>query len=146
MAEVAIKPHTRRSKKGKTVQVRGYTRRVGVKGVHSPKRAKQGEEFEKIVNEMNQEQPKVTREMPKMTREQMLEQKKAYEEYLDSIRTGKQYSFSKRKMRESKNKKPQNDNKEKSTRRKENFFERMEDSLAKFVEKYGKKKYKRQWN
>ena len=43
MAEVTIKEHTRRGKGGKTVHVRGYTRRVGHKGVRSPKRERKQE-------------------------------------------------------------------------------------------------------
>ena len=57
MAEVAIKEHTRRGKGGKTVHVRGYTRRVGHKGVHSPKRERKkdkGKEFEEKVKAINE--------------------------------------------------------------------------------------------
>lgn len=52
ITEVSIKPHTRKSKNGKSYQVKGYTRRVGRKGVRSPKKGKStpnaGEEFEQV--------------------------------------------------------------------------------------------------
>lgn len=53
VTEVSIKPHTRKSKNGKSYQVKGYTRRVGKKGVHSSKNGKgstpnAGEEFEQV--------------------------------------------------------------------------------------------------
>lgn len=64
MVEISIKAHTRRGKGGKTIQVRSYSRRVGRKGIHSPKRdrsAQSGEEFESKVKE-KKESPKLTPE------------------------------------------------------------------------------------
>lgn len=40
MKEVNIKAHIRRGRNGKPINVRGYTRRVGRKGVISPRRSK----------------------------------------------------------------------------------------------------------
>ena len=44
-AEVTIKAHTRRGKGGKTIQVHSYSRRVGRKGVHSPKKEKKSRSY-----------------------------------------------------------------------------------------------------
>ena len=71
MTEITIKAHSRRGKGGKTIQVRGYTRRVGHKGIRSPKRTKEkpGEEFEKKVEELAPKKPVITKEEMEQRRE-----------------------------------------------------------------------------
>ena len=95
MTEVQIKEHQRKSKNGKSVTVKGYTRRVGRKGVHSPKKDKStaagsGEEFQAKKASATKEKPKYTG--PQMTEEeitrvlneemnkQMAENQKQYEQ------------------------------------------------------------------
>jgi hypothetical protein len=50
-AEVIIKEHRRKNKKGEWITVKGYTRRVGKKGVRSPKKSssKPGDEFVQVL-------------------------------------------------------------------------------------------------
>lgn len=52
-AEITIKEHRRKNKKGEWITVKGYTRRVGKKGVHSPKKSssKPGDEFVQVLND-----------------------------------------------------------------------------------------------
>ena len=136
MAEVSIKANTRRGKEGKVIQVRSYSRRVGRKGVHSPKREKSeqpGEELEKRIAE--KEQPK-----KQLTQEELDERREVLEELRNSTE------------QDSRGKQKREDRKTKSSRIKEplsvlgslGILERVEDKIAKFVEKYSKKKYKRQ--
>lgn len=136
MAEVSIKAHTRRGKEGKVIQVRSYSRRVGRKGVHSPKREKSeqpGEELEKRIAE--KEQPK-----KQLTQEELDERREVLEELRNSTE------------QDSRGKQKRENRKTKSSRIKEplsvqgslGILERVEDKIAKFVEKYSKKKYKRQ--
>lgn len=151
MAEVTIKAHTRRGKGGKTIQVRGYNRRVGRKGIHSPKRDKSkqpGEEYEKKVEE-KKETPKLTPEEIAQRREVMEGFKRAEAEMKSLGMSREQYSrYKLKQQREGKKdsapthaktiKNPQ------SPRGSLGILERVEDKIAKFVEKYSGKKYKRQ--
>lgn len=155
MAEVAIKEHTRRGKGGKTVHVRGYTRRVGHKGVHSPKRERkkdEGKEFEEKVNEKKQEQPQMSPEELK----EKLKERKEWEE--DARRAEKErkslgmskerYSFYKVKQQKKQQKAPksshtQNVHKPLSPKGSQTILDRVEDKIAEFINKYSKKKYKK---
>lgn len=155
MAEVAIKEHTRRGKGGKTVHVRGYTRRVGHKGVHSPKRERkkdEGKEFEEKVNEKKQEQPQMSPEELK----EMLKERKEWEE--DARRAEKErkslgmskekYSFYKVQQQKKQQKAPKsshtkNVHKPLSPKGSQTILDRVEDKIAEFINKYSKKKYKK---
>lgn len=151
MAEVTIRSHTRRGKGGKTVQVHSYSRRVGRKGVHSPKRDKSeqpGEELEKKVKE-KKETPKLTPEEIAQRREVMEGFKRAEAEMKSLGMSSEQYSrYKLKQQREGKKtstpthaktiKNPQ------SPQGSLGILERVEDKIAKFVEKYSRKKYKRQ--
>lgn len=156
MAEVAIKEHTRRGKGGKTVHVRGYTRRVGHKGVHSPKRERkkdEGKEFEEKVNEKRQEQK------PQMSPEELkkkLKERKEWEE--DASRAEKErkslgmskekYSFHKVQQQKKKHNAPKSSftksvHKPLSPKGSQTILDRVEDKIAEFINKYSKKKYKK---
>lgn len=146
MAEVTIKSHTRRGKNGATIQVRGYTRRVGKKGIHSPKKsAKPGEEFEQKVQE--KVEPK------KLTPEEIAKRKEVMEGFNRAAierktlgMTKEQYS---RYKLSQKDKKKTTDSHEYTVKEplspkgSATIFERIENKIAKFVEKYSGKKYKR---
>lgn len=150
MAEVAIKAHTRRGKGGKTIQVRSYSRRVGRKGIHSPKREKSeqpGEELERKVAE--KKTPKLTPEEIAQRKEIMEGFKRADAEMKSLGMTREQYSWYKWHQ--------QNGGKEKSApthaesvknpvglKGSLGILEKVEDKIARFVEKYSGKKYKRQ--
>lgn len=151
MAEVTIRAHTRRGKGGKTVQVRGYNRRVGRKGVHSPKRDKSeqpGEEFEKKVEE-KKETPKLTPEEIAQRREVMEGFKRAEAEMKSLGMSREQYSRYKLKQQRG-GKKTSTSTHAKTIKNPLSpqgslgILERVEDKIAKFVEKYSGKKYKRQ--
>ena len=145
MKEITIKAHTRRSKLGKTVKVKGYSRRVGRKGVHSPARKKgSGDEFSSRAETRNQESPSDERKVE--IGPYAAENAKLLSERYDRLRRGKTAVYSaaavkgeKYKEKKSTKKKPDN-----SWRDKMSFMERVEDKVANFVEKYSKKKYKRQ--
>lgn len=155
MAEVSIKAHKRRGKNG-TVQVRSYTRRVGRKGIHSPKREKTepGKEFEAKVEEKNA--------APQMSAEELAAQRKRLQEWNEDFKKFEerrkalgmsrgQYS---RKIRNDLKKKGSSSapkshsatiNKPLSPKGSMGILERVEDKIAEFVEKYGGgRKYKRQ--
>lgn len=151
MAEVTIKAHTRRGKGGKTVQVRSYSRRVGRKGVHSPKREKRteqpGEELERVSSE-KREAPKLTPEEIAERREVMEGFRRAEAEMKSLGMTREQYSRYKFEQQ-----KRGGDTGSSHTGVTKNplspkgslgILERVEDKIAKFVEKYSKRKYKRQ--
>ena len=146
MAEVTIKAHTRRGKGGKTVQVRSYSRRVGKKGVHSPKREKRteqpGEELERVSSE-KKETPKLTPEEIAERREVMEGFKRAEAEMKSLGMTREQYSRYKFEQQKRGGdtgviKNPL------SPKGSLGILEGVEDKIAKFVEKYSKRKYKRQ--
>lgn len=73
MKEVTIRSYQRKNKEGKLVTVKGYTRRVGIKGQRSPKRKKfsveaaPGEELKEVVRK--KEKPAYTG--PRMTKEEI---------------------------------------------------------------------------
>lgn len=156
MAEVAIKEHTRRGKGGKTVHVRGYTRRVGHKGVHSPKRERKkdkGKEFEEKVNEKKQEQ------QPQMSPEELKEKLKERREWEEDARRAEKerkslgmsrerYSYYKVRQ-EKKQKNTQKSSHTKSVYKplspngSKTILDRVEDKIAEFINKYSKKKYKK---
>ena len=156
MAEVSIKSHTRRGKNGKTVQVRGYTRRVGRKGVHSPKREKAapGEEFEAKVEEK--------KSAPKMSAEELAAERKRIQEWEENFKKFEERRKALGMSREQYSRKIRNDLKKKgsssapeshsltinkplSPKGSMGILERVEDKIAKFVENYGGgRKYKRQ--
>lgn len=150
VAEVTIRQHTRRGKGGKTVQVRGYSRRVGRKGVHSPKRDKSeqpGEELEKVKEK--KETPKLTPEEIEQRREVMEGFKRAEAEMKSLGMSREQYSrYKLKQQRESKKTSTSTHAKTiknpLSPQGSLGILERVEDKIAKFVEKYSGKKYKRQ--
>lgn len=149
MTEVAIKEHTRRGKNGKTVHVRSYTRRIGRKGIHSPKReksAKPGEEFEKMTGDKKS----LTPEEIAARKEVMEGFKRAEKEMKDLGMTREQYSRYKLSQQGKKD-----DNRKSDSHAKEvknplspkgslGILERIEDKIAKFVKKYSGKTYKKQ--
>ena len=152
MAEVAIKEHTRRGKGGKTVHVRGYTRRVGHKGVHSPKRERkkdEGKEFEEKVNEKKQEQK------PQMSSEEFKKKLKERKEWEESARRAEEerkslgmskekYSFYKvKQLQAPKSSHTKSVHKPLSPKGYQTILDRVEDKIAEFINKYSKKKYKK---
>lgn len=152
MAEVAIKEHTRRGKGGKTVHVRGYTRRVGHKGVHSPKRERkkdEGKEFEEKVNEKKQEQK------PQMSPEELKKKLKERKEWEEAARRAEEerkslgmskekYSFYKvQQQKAPKSSHTKSVHKPLSPKGSQTILDRVEDKIAEFINKYSKKKYKK---
>lgn len=151
MAEVTIRAHTRRGKDGKTIQVRGYSRRIGRKGVHSPKRDKSeqpGEELEKKIAD-KKETPRLTPEEIAKRREVMEGFRRAEAEMKSLGMSSEQYSrYKLKQQREGKKasslthaktiKNPL------SPQGSLGILERVEGKIAEFVEKYSKRKYKRQ--
>lgn len=156
MTEVAIKEHTRRGKGGKTVHVRGYTRRVGHKGVHSPKRERkkdEGKEFEEKVNEKKQEQK------PQMSPEELKKKLKERKEWEEDARRAEEerkslgmskekYSFYKVQQQKKKQNAPKSSHiksvhKPLSPKGSQTILDRVEDKIAEFINKYSKKKYKK---
>ena len=146
MAEVTIKAYSRRGIGGKTIQVRSYTRRIGRKGIRSPKRTKEkpGEEFEKKVEE--------TIQKPTITKEE-LERRKKWEKDFAEVEnarkslgmTREQYSNYLLKQRNKPIQKQYITTTSRQTvrRKSKGLFDKIEDRIAKFVEKYSGKKYKR---
>lgn len=156
MAEVSIREHTRRGKGGKTIHVRGYTRRVGHKGVHSPKRERKkdaGKEFEEKINEKKQEQkpqmsPEELKKMLKERREWEEDARRAEEERKSLGMSKERYSFYKSKQQDEKQNAPksshtQSVNKPLSAKGSKTILDKVEDKIAGFINKYSKKKYKR---
>lgn len=162
MAEVTIKAHVRKSKGGKTVQVKSYTRRVGRKGIHSPKRDKtekaaKGEEFENKMEEKQEEQ------QPRMTPEEYAEKLKQRKEWEKNYKLAEEerkrlgmkkeqymyYKVRQAKERERNRKSPRKTKtpppvKEPlSEEGSMTIMQRVEDKIASFVEKYSGRKYKR---
>lgn len=134
MTETTIKAHTRRSKNGTLVKVRGYTRRVGRKGVKSPKKSKDSPQPGEELVAKTQEAPKFP--LVKMTnREADAWDKRAIE--LSLARYHKA-----REKREQRNRPAQRPTYTPPPRKKD-IFERIEDKVAKFVERRTGKKYKR---
>lgn len=150
MAEVTIKAHTRRGKNGKTVQVRGYSRRVGRKGIHSPKReksVKSGEEFEQKMAEREHKRILTPEEIA--AQKEVMEGFKRAESEMKSLgMTREQYS--RYKLAQSKKGGNKSDSHARevknplSPKGSLGILERVEDKIAKFVEKYSGKTYKRQ--
>lgn len=164
MAEVAIKEHTRRGKGGKTVHVHGYTRRVGRKGFHSPKRKRkkdEGKELEKKVSEkkQEQEQEQEQEQKSKMSPEELkkkLEERREWEEDLrhaekerKSLGMSKErYSFykvsqQKKQKKSLKSSHAKSVQKPLSPKGSQTIFNKVEDKIAEFINKYSKKKYKK---
>ena len=145
MKEVTIKAHTRKSKLGKTVKVNGYTRRVGKKGVRSPARKKgSGDEFSKRAEQKGEPTTEIKPDIGPYA----AENSKAMSERYERLRKGKTAVHSYAavrgedyKERKSSKKPPKTS---RSWRDQMSFMEKVEDKVAKFVEKYSKKKYKRQ--
>jgi hypothetical protein len=146
MNEVAIKAHTRRSKSGKQIQVKGYTRRIGRKGVHSPKREKNsGEELV----------AKVAEKKSPISKEELERRLKWEEDFKRSEAERKSLGmspekYSRYKLAESERReraehaaKKASEKNPLSKKGSQNILERIEDKIAKFVEKYSGKKYKR---
>lgn len=151
MAEVIIKAHTQ-MRKGKKVAIKQYTRRVGVKGVHSPKKSSSpGEELSdkkeqktdsskaasSIIDEIKSRNKK-----PNMTPEQIAEWDKAAKKASMGQYTAKNTKKEKPFMTP-KGTSPKNGKSPLSEKRVRGILENVEDKLAKFVEKYTGQKYKR---
>lgn len=128
MKEVSIKSYTRRGKNGTTISVKGYTRRVGRKGIHSPKRPKQknaaepGEELKQKI------ESKAQYTGPKMSAEE-------FKAWNDAAREATMRFYGKRKPTETK--------KVSAAKKAKGHLENFEDKIARFVDKYSKKAYKR---
>lgn len=144
MTEVTIKAHTRRSKNGKTIQVHSYNRRIGRKGVHSPKKGseKPGEEYERKIEAKKEEQKLTPKEIAQQ-REVMEGFRRAEAEMKSLGMSKEQYSRYKLRQQENGTKKNVPITPIKSSKYM-GILEKVEDKVAKFVEKYSGKKYKRQ--
>lgn len=150
MSKVRIKSYTRRSKKGKPVRVRQYARRAGRKGVHLPKNVSAGDELQKKLIE-KKEQTSLTPEEIALRKEVTEGFKRASANRQILGMSPEQYSrylLHKEKTKPKTPKSQPTQNKQvassKGVTPKKGLFEKTEDKLAKFVEKYSGRKYKRQ--
>lgn len=160
MNRISIKAHTRRGKNGKIKRVRGYTRRVGLKGVHSlkEKRAKPGDELKAKMNKKSKVEE--IKSEPTMSPEELEAKRKRFKEWQEDAKraeaerqslgmTRHQYAWYKGRQQVQKERRrtsvKSHVNVSPTPSRKKDVFEKIEDKLAKFVDKYGGgKKYKRQ--
>lgn len=147
-----VKSHTRRGRNGKPIHVRGYTRRNKKKGGKKEQRPK-GREFEEKVEEKK----------PKMTPEEIAAEKKRIQDWNEAYKRKeeerKDLGMSKERYSYYVAKK-QKEAAKAGVRRKERtsrsrtgplsqkgstgILEKIEDTIARFVDKYGGgKKYKR---
>lgn len=156
MAEVTIKAHTRRGKGGKVVQVHSYSRRVGRKGVHSPKRKKSEQPGEELEQKMEMKKP------PVMSPSELAAERRRIQEWEDNFRRMEaerkslgmsREKYSRYRLGQLKKRKGYESSEDggrkftathSSTKGSLGVLEKVEDKVAKFVEKYSGKKYKRQ--
>lgn len=147
--EVSIKSHKRRSKTGKTVTVKSYNRKIGVKGVKSGPREtiysaivqnKSGDELKKASSEVVRSE---------ISKEELANRLKWEESFLKVEKGRKNMNMSRERYSKFLN------NKEKvgknvsrsiasNVYKPIGVMEKIEDKVANFVEKYSGKKYKRQ--
>lgn len=144
-AEVTIREHRRKNKKGEWITVKGYTRRVGKKGVRSPKKSssKPGDEFVQVLNDKlgKTTGPIVTDKfISKEERARILdmEAKRGYKRFADYGESGR-----------NKNKRPKSEGLSDAERKqvlendrrakKNDAFSRAENAIARFVVKHGGK-------
>lgn len=147
MADILIKEHKRKTKKGTIVSVKGYTRRVGFKGRYSPKKSSSANPGDEFISRVAKDDVGITtgpivkdRYVPKEERDRILkeESKRGYNRYADYGDSGR--SKGKEKGAPSSERKKILEEERKVN--KSDSFKRVENSIAKFVEKYGGK-YKR---
>lgn len=130
MKEVTIKAYSRKGKGGKVIKVQGYSRRVGKKGVRSPKRDRQrGKELESMVDQ----EPQKPKSPPKrkMTQKEI----EYIREWDKKAREASTANYGKPKVVKQEAPKTKKVVKEK----KRGIFDKMTDSLEKLVTKYGGK-------
>lgn len=164
MTRVSIRAYIRRSKKGKPIRVQSHNRSVGHKGVHTPMSSsseQSGKEFERKVSE-RKESSALT--MDEKERREIIEgfrQAEAERKALGLTREQYSWRVTDRERRKSQQEKEQ----QKQQRRAQKaamvsptravnrpltpkgslgILERVEDKVARFVEKYSGVKYKRQ--
>lgn len=137
MSKIRVKSYVRHSKRGrhggtgKTVTVREYTRKVGRKGVKTPKdtTVSAGDEFA-AVKEAKLKTPTSPYKGPYMTAKELAAwdaaARKATMSYYGERKQSKEPSV-----------------KKESPRRKRKDFEILEDKLASIINKHSKKQYKR---
>lgn len=143
MAEINIKTHTRKGKNGKTVTVKGYTRRVGRKGIKSPKEKSEvspGDEFKAKADEKKQiyNGPKMTEKETAawdIAARKNLNRSVGRDRQLDGKNNKRASRISSSHITTIKN--------PLSEKGSTSIFNRVEDKIAKFVGKYSGKKYKK---
>lgn len=150
MKEVTIKAHTRKSKKGKTVSVHSYSRRVGHKGTISPKRSKEemGEEYKKRLQEASSEKEikEESAEEPVVMGPYYEANRKFQQKRWEDLRTGKSAINSYKRYKKSEEAKdPQRKvkNAADSKKRRNDFMSKIEDKIASFISRHSKSTYKR---
>lgn len=150
MKEVTIKAHTRKSKKGKTVSVHSYSRRVGHKGTISPKRSKEemGEEYKKRLQEASSEKEikEESAEEPVVMGPYYEANRKFQQKRWEDLRTGKSAINSYKRYKKSEEAKdPQRKvkNAAYSKKRRNDFMSKIEDKIASFISRHSKSTYKR---
>ena len=150
MKEVTIKAHTRKSKKGKTVSVHSYSRRVGHKGTISPKRSKEemGEEYKKRLQEASSEKEikEESAEEPVVMGPYYEANRKFQQKRWEDLRTGKSAinSYKRyKKSEEANSPKHKTKNAAYSKKRRNDFMSKIEDKIASFISKHSKSTYKR---
>lgn len=151
MKEVTIKAHTRKSKKGKTVSVHSYSRRVGHKGTISPKRSKEemGEEYKKRLQEASseKEETKESVEESVVMGPYYEANRKFQQKRWEDLRTGKSAINSYKRYKKSEEANSPERKKAKnaaySKKRRNDFMSKIEDKIASFISRHSKSTYKR---
>lgn len=147
--EVNIKSHKRKSKTGKIVTVKSYDRRIGVKGIKSGPRettytaiaqGKSGDELKKASS-------KVVR--PELSKEELESRRRWEESFLRVEKGRKRMNMSRERYSKFLSTKDKIGNTishsiSSNPYKPIGVFEKIEDKVANFVEKYSGKKYKRQ--
>lgn len=151
MKEVTIKAHTRKSKKGKTVTVHSYSRRVGHKGTISPKRSKEdmGKEYKERLDEATSEKKSTEEPIDNGIWDE--KEEAAYRKYLEEMQTGRPKKEKRPKIltereiveKAAKISREREAAEKASTKRRNDFMSKIEDKIASFISKHSKATYKR---
>lgn len=153
MTEITIKGYSRRSRKGNLVKVNSYKRRVGKKGVISPKKTSPVKEAAtsaptpgaEIKTKLSPEELARRRAWDKEARRASMSAYGGRAETKEEWQRRVQREEDDRKSNEIPGYKPKRSTPpaREIKKKKADIFARIEDKIARFSEKYGKKKYKR---
>lgn len=154
MTEITIKGYSRKSRKGNLVKVNSYKRRVGKKGVISPKRTNAQVKTTPTASapgaelkaKLSPEELARRRAWDAAARKSSMSAYGGRAESKEEWQRRIQREEDDRKSNEIPGYKPkyrEAPSPKKVEKRKSDIFSRIEDKISRFTEKYGKKKYKR---